>query len=96
MVPGPLRIHDGDGTGAAHAQAVRLGAVDAALTIQFQLFEPFLKVLPGFQSDFQLAAFGLGLVGTDKDVPLDGIDMQFLRFLPDSLVHKILLNSFRE
>jgi len=80
-VPGSLRVHHGDRSLPADAQAVGLGAVDAAAFGQPQRFEPSLEVLPCGQPALPVAALGGGLVCAEEDVPPDRGDPQLLERL---------------
>src|SRR5688572_29054160 len=67
-VPRALGIDDGDGAALADAEAVRLGAQDAAVLREAELLEAPLQELPGRQAPFLVAAFRGGLVAAEKNV----------------------------
>ena len=67
-VPGALGVHDGDRPAFADAQAVRLGAQDAALLRQIQLSQTPLEELPRFEPARCVAALRGGLISAEKDV----------------------------
>ena len=68
-VPGALGIDDSNWPAFADAQAVRLGAEDAAVLGKPELFEARLQELPGDQPAMQVAALRLGLIAAEKNVP---------------------------
>ena len=68
-VPGAFGIDHGDRAAFADAQAVGLGAQDAALVREAELLQPALQELPGRQPALLLAALRRGLVAAEKDVP---------------------------
>ena len=68
-IPGPLGVDDGDRPFVADPQAVCLGSLDSALLREPQLLQPLLEVVPRFKRLLESAAFGLGLVTAEKDVP---------------------------
>jgi hypothetical protein len=69
VIPDAVRIDNGDRARLAHLQAVSLRAVHAILACgEFELAEPFLKIVPSFQAFFTVAALRLSLIRTEKDV----------------------------
>src|SRR5215208_1446762 len=68
-VPGALWIHDGDWTTLANAQAVGFRAQDTALFGKFQLLEPPLQKIPCSEAAVLVAAFRVGLVAAQKNMP---------------------------
>ena len=68
-VPRAFRVHDGNGTALANAQAVGFRAKNAALFRQTELAQTPFQEGPGFQPSFFLAALRCGLVTAQKDVP---------------------------
>src|SRR5437016_3127645 len=61
LVPGSLRVDEGDGAGDADAEAVALGAVGGAVgTGEVELFHALLDVVPGLFADVGSAAVGAG------------------------------------
>ena len=72
-VPGAFRIDNGNRSAFADPQAVGLGAENAAVLGQPQLFEARLQKLPSDQAAMQVAALRLGLIAAEQDVaPRDG------------------------
>src|SRR6185295_12019650 len=72
-VPRALRIDDGNRSAFADPQAVGLGAENAAVLGQPQLFEARLQELPCDKAAMQVAALWLGLIAAQKNVaPRDG------------------------
>ena len=81
-VPRALRVDHGDRPLLADAQAVGLGAVDAALLREAELPEAPLEVVPGREPALLLAALGGGLVAAEEDVPPDaGIPTAAIRIV---------------
>ena len=68
-VPGAFGIDDRNRAALADAQAVGLGAQDAALLRQPELLQPPLQKVPGRQPAFLVAALRRGLIAAEKDVP---------------------------
>ena len=68
-VPGAFGIDDRNRAALADAQAVGLGAQDAALVRQAELLQPPLQKVPRRQAAFLLAALRGRLVAAEKDVP---------------------------
>src|SRR5438876_681797 len=68
-VPRAFGIDHGNGTTFANAKAVRLRAQNAALLRQSQLFQPAFEKVPRGQAAFFLAAFRVGLIAAQEDVP---------------------------
>ena len=60
-----------DRSGNADLQTVGLGAEHAAGLGQTELAQPRLQEVPRFQAARGIAALGLGLIGTQEDVPAD-------------------------
>src|SRR5690348_4224951 len=67
-VPRAFRIDNGVRSAFADPQAVGLGAENAALLGQTQLFEARLEKLPCDEATMQVAALRLGLIAAQKDV----------------------------
>lgn len=78
VIPNPLRIHNGYGTATAHAQAAGLAAVHPAAAAEPERIEPGFEVLPGSHAKLGPAAFGLGRIGANKNMPLYGMEMKLL------------------
>ena len=68
-VPGAFRIDDRDGPAFADAQAVRFRAQDAALLRQSQLLQSPFEKIPRVDAAIFLAAFRIGLIAAEKNVP---------------------------
>src|SRR5688572_6745235 len=68
-VPRAVRVDDGNRAAFADAEAVGLGAQDAALLRKAQLLEAPLQKVPGRQAPLLVAALRVGLVAAEKDVP---------------------------
>ena len=68
-VPRSFGIDHGNGTTFANAKAVRLRAQNAALLRQSQLLQPAFQKVPCGQAAFFLAAFRVGLIAAQEDVP---------------------------
>ena len=69
-IPNGFRVHHGDGSLDAHAQAIDLAAINQRLRPgQVQIFEPALQILPGLQTLFLRRAMRFGLVGAQENVP---------------------------
>src|SRR5262245_19415220 len=67
-IPNALRIHDGDGSAFADAEAVRLCAQDAALLRQPELFQPALQEIPRREAPTLVAALRVRLIAAEKNV----------------------------
>src|SRR5438094_846272 len=67
-VPGAFRIHDRNRAAFADAQAVRLGAQDAALVRQPELLQSALQIVPGRKAPLPIAALRGRLVGAEEDM----------------------------
>ena len=67
-IPRTFRVDDGDWAAFADAEAVGLGAEDAALLRQAKLLQPALEKIPRREPAIFLAALRRGLVATQKDV----------------------------
>ena len=68
-VPGALRIHDRDRTAFADPEAIGLRPQDPAPLGQTELLQPCLQVFPGCDAAILVAAFRLGLLAAEKNVP---------------------------
>lgn len=75
-VPAAFGVNHGDGSADTDAQAIGFGAGDAALFGQAQFFEAVFKVVPSNQAAVLGAAFGLGLIATEKDVATNAVVAQ--------------------
>src|SRR4051794_27736870 len=67
-VPRAFRIHDGNRTAFTDAQAIGLGAQDAALFGEPELLKARFQKLPRDEAAMQVAALRLGLIAAEKDV----------------------------
>lgn len=81
-IPCTFRIDHGNGASATDPQTIGLGAVDTDVLAVFidvatfgeaKLFEPLLKIAPCGEAAFEIAAFGLGLVAAEENMPLGGV-----------------------
>src|SRR6266498_1865163 len=68
-VPCAFGIDDGDRSAFTDAQTVRLRAENAALLRQSELLEPPFQEVPRGKPAIFLAALGLGLIATQKNMP---------------------------
>ena len=68
-VPRALGIDDRNRAAFADAEAIGLGAQDAALLGQAELLQAALQELPRREAAILVAAFRLGLIAAEKDVP---------------------------
>jgi|SRR5688572_26349834 len=68
-VPRAFGIHDRDRTTFADAKAIRFRTENAAGFGQAQLLEPLFQKFPCFDRSVTVAAFRIGLVGAQEDVP---------------------------
>src|SRR5262245_20379305 len=68
-VPRSLRIDDGDRTAFTDAQAVGLGAQDAAVLGEAQLFQALLEKVPGGQAALLVTALRRRLIVAQEDLP---------------------------
>lgn len=71
VVPGAFGVDDGDGAVVADAEAVDLGAIDAAGVGQAQFLQARFQKFPRGQARLLGAALGFGLVATEEDVAPD-------------------------
>ena len=67
-VPRTFRVDDGNRTPFADAEAVGLGAKDAALLGELQLFEPPLQERPCGKATVLVAAFWFALIAAEKNM----------------------------
>src|SRR4051812_26965704 len=67
-VPRAFRVDDRDRSAFANAQAVGLGAQDAALLGQAELLQPPFEKVPRGEPAVFLAALRVGLVAAEEDV----------------------------
>lgn len=99
VIPGPIGIHNGNGSMFTDPQAVGLGAVHAAVNIagifrivEIQLVQPPLQVIPRFETDFSGRTLRFRGIGAQKDMPLDFSNSQssgyFGKMLFDVGTHK--------
>src|SRR5262245_47528685 len=93
VVPGAVRINDGDRTLLANAETVGLRAKHAVVRPrEAQFFETALEVVPGLDTDLLRSALRLGLIRAKKDVPSDVLDLElFDEFLEVS--HDPIIND---
>src|SRR4051794_20716588 len=68
-VPRAFGVDDRDRSAFADAQAVGLGAEDAALLRQTELLQPPLEKLPRGEAAVFLAALRVRLIAAEEDVP---------------------------
>jgi hypothetical protein len=73
-VPRAFWIDDGDRSAVTDAQAVHLAAKHAAVLRQPELAESPFEELPGSEATGFLAAFRVGLVATEKNMPARDTD----------------------
>jgi hypothetical protein len=71
-VPRAFRVHDRNRAAFTDAEAVGFRTQDASLLRQAELFEATLKKIPGDQAALLLAAFRLGLIAAQENVPPGG------------------------
>jgi hypothetical protein len=68
-VPSSFRVHDGNRTTLADAEAVGFRAKDAAPFRELQLLEAPLQKSPCGKAPLLVAAFGFGLIAAEENVP---------------------------
>ena len=73
-IPSTFRIDDRDWSTFTYTEAIRFGSENAPAPRESQLFEPALEVVPGTQASLLVATSRIGLVATEKNVSLRGVD----------------------
>src|SRR5436190_16650597 len=68
-IPRPFGIDNGDRAAFADSEAVHLGAQDATLLRQPQLFQTTFQEVPGREAALFLATFRVCLIAAEKNVP---------------------------
>ncbi len=80
VIPDAVGINHGDGAALADAQAIRLGAVEAARALHQAAFgQSLLQIVPGGVGDFAVRALRLILIGAQKDVARERTDSVIAR-----------------
>ena len=74
MIPDAFGIDEGDGSALADAEAIGARTVD--LVQQAEFAQTPLEIVPSLDAFFAGAAFGLGLIGAQKNVAADGGQLQ--------------------
>jgi hypothetical protein len=73
VIPDALRVYQRDGSAIADAETVGARPID--LVGQSEFSEPPLQIGPGFQARFARTTFRLGLIRTEKNMPLHAGDV---------------------
>lgn len=75
-IPNALGVNHRNRAIHAKPEAICLGPRNAPWSAEPQFVQSPLKIVPRGQSLVSSAAFGLGLIGADKDMPLDLVDVK--------------------
>ena len=88
-IPDSFRINDRNRPGDTHAKTIGLGAKDERFRAnQTELLQSLLEELPRNHPLLFRTAFGFGLIGAKKDVPLIFIQSQFAGGNFQCVVHR--------
>ena len=86
VIPDAIGVDQGDGAMLADAEAVGFGAEDALRALhEVEFGESFFEVVPTGDACLFVAAFWLGLVGAEEDVPADATDAEVGGYLREAL-----------